>query len=215
MSDSNWIVDLTLIVLIGLSIATWSIAIFKYRSGRSESKFSVLFLEKYLPNRSWQQREEMANKSNGFYAKLTQAGFQTCNELALEEGDIGHQEAQEILERELHKCQQVLSRRRERGLAELASIGSTAPFIGLFGTVWGIMHALKTISATGQASIDVVAGPIGEALIATAIGIVTAIPAVLIYNYFLRQQRVQNTEIDGFIDGFIRFAMRNQKLWGK
>jgi biopolymer transport protein ExbB len=215
MSSSNWIVDLTLMVLIFLSIATWSIAVFKYRNARTEGKMSAKFLEKYLPVRAWRERGEIAANFDGFYAKLVQAGYATCQELATEGTDISSQELQEILERELHKRQQILNRRREKGLAELASIGSTAPFIGLFGTVWGIMHALKTISATGQASIDVVAGPIGEALIATAIGIVTAIPAVLIYNYFLRQQRVQNTELDGFLDGFVRFAMRNLRSWGE
>jgi biopolymer transport protein ExbB len=215
MLSSNWIVDITLMVLIFLSIATWSIAVFKYRSASAEGKLSRRFLDEYLPIRAWQKRGEIAKGSDGFYAKLVQAGYATCQELAAEESDITSQELQEILERELHKRQQILNRHREKGLAELASIGSTAPFIGLFGTVWGIMHALKTISATGQASIDVVAGPIGEALIATAIGIVTAIPAVLIYNYFLRQQRVQNTDLDGFLDGFVRFAMRNLQSWGE
>ena len=80
---------------------------------------------------------------------------------------------------------QNIQRYHERGLAELATIGSTAPFVGLFGTVWGIMHALQDIGKSGSASLDVVAGPIGEALIATAIGIATALPAVLAYNFFL------------------------------
>ena len=80
----------------------------------------------------------------------------------------------------------------------LASIGSVSPFIGLFGTVWGIMHALKDISSTGSAGLDVVAGPIGEALIATAMGIATAIPAVLAYNYFLRQSRLAAADMDHF-----------------
>ena len=107
------------------------------------------------------------------------------------------------------------ARSLERGLAELASIGSTAPFIGVFGTVWGIMNALKTITATGQAGIDVVAGPIGEALIATAIGIATAVPAVLAYNYFLRQLRVHTVEADGFLESFMRRAMRQRQHWGE
>jgi biopolymer transport protein ExbB len=76
--------------------------------------------------------------------------------------------------------------------------------VGLFGTVWGIMEALKVIGATGQATIDIVAGPIGEALIATAVGILAAIPAVLLYNYFVRQLRVRNTELEGFCDDLLR-----------
>jgi biopolymer transport protein ExbB len=95
-------------------------------------------------------------------------------------------------------------------MAELASIGSTAPFIGLFGTVWGIMNALKEISASGQASIDVVAGPIGEALIATAIGIAAALPAVIFYNYFLRKMKIWITQVDGFTEAFLRLASKQK-----
>jgi len=130
-------------------------------------------------------------------------------------GKLSLNDAQQLLERELHKTLQIFNRRREKGLTELASIGSTAPFIGLFGTVWGIMNALVTISATGQASIDVVAGPIGEALIATAIGIATAVPAVLAYNYFLRQQRVLSGQLSEFAEDFLRFAIRNHKRWSE
>ncbi len=79
--------------------------------------------------------------------------------------------------------------RLQRGLAILASVGSTAPFVGLFGTVWGIYHALVGIGVTGQASIDKVAGPVGEALIMTAFGLVVAIPAVLGYNALTRGNR--------------------------
>ncbi|RRD58521.1 MotA/TolQ/ExbB proton channel family protein [Comamonadaceae bacterium OH2545_COT-014] len=80
----------------------------------------------------------------------------------------------------------VATARMQAGLAVLASVGSTAPFVGLFGTVWGIYHALMSIGAAGQASIDKVAGPIGEALIMTALGLAVAIPAVLGYNALVR-----------------------------
>lgn len=104
----------------------------------------------------------------------------------------------ELLKQSLRETRHQQQVRLESGLAVLASIGSTSPFIGLFGTVWGIMHALKDISATGSAGLDVVAGPIGEALIATAMGIATAIPAVLAYNYFLRQSRLAAADMDHF-----------------
>jgi biopolymer transport protein ExbB len=110
----------------------------------------------------------------------------------------------EVMERPMRQVLATVLRQHEKGQAVLASIGSTAPFVGLFGTVWGIMEALKVIGATGQATIDIVAGPIGEALIATAVGILAAIPAVLLYNYFVRQLRVRNTELEGFADDLLR-----------
>ena len=79
--------------------------------------------------------------------------------------------------------------RMQDGLAFLATVGSTAPFVGLFGTVWGIYHALTAIGIAGQASIDKVAGPVGEALIMTAIGLAVAVPAVLGYNWLIRRNK--------------------------
>jgi len=90
----------------------------------------------------------------------------------------------------------------------LASIGSTSPFVGLFGTVWGIMYALQDITKAGNASLDVVAGPIGEALIATAVGIAVAVPAVLAYNFFLRRMKTVIADLDDFATDFLNLAAR-------
>lgn len=89
--------------------------------------------------------------------------------------------------------------RLDAGLTVLASVGATAPFIGLFGTVWGIYHALIGIGFTGQATIDKVAGPVGEALIMTAFGLAVAIPAVVAYNLCARTNRAVAAELDGFV----------------
>lgn len=86
----------------------------------------------------------------------------------------------------------------ESGLPVLASVGSVAPFVGLFGTVWGIYHALASISVSGQATLDKVAGPVGEALIMTALGLAVAIPAVLAYNALVRSNRVLLGRLEGF-----------------
>jgi biopolymer transport protein ExbB len=93
---------------------------------------------------------------------------------------------------------QIAKERRasETGLAVLASIGSTAPFVGLFGTVFGIISALKAIGSSGSASLEVVAGPIGEALVATGVGIAVAVPAALAYNFFVRGLKVQVSDLE-------------------
>ena len=104
----------------------------------------------------------------------------------------------EFVDRALRQGVTRESSRLENGLTVLATVGSTAPFVGLLGTVWGIYRALIRIGQTGQASIDAVAGPVGEALIMTALGLFVAIPAVLAYNFFVRLNRVTNNKFDTF-----------------
>jgi biopolymer transport protein ExbB len=104
----------------------------------------------------------------------------------------------EFVDRALRQGVTRESSRLEAGLTVLATVGSTAPFVGLLGTVWGIYHALIRIGMSGNASIDAVAGPVGEALIMTAIGLFVAIPAVLAYNFFTRLNRVTNNKFDTF-----------------
>jgi len=104
----------------------------------------------------------------------------------------------EFIDRALRQGVARESARLEGGLTWLATTGSTAPFVGLLGTVWGIYHALINIGASGNAGIETVAGPVGEALIMTAIGLGVAIPAVLAYNIFVRANRVTNAQFDEF-----------------
>ena len=97
----------------------------------------------------------------------------------------------------------------EARLSFLATTGSTGPFIGLFGTVWGIMGAFATIGATGMASLAVVAPGISEALIATAIGLVAAIPATVAYNHFITKLKREEIELNSFASDFLNIAKRN------
>ena len=114
----------------------------------------------------------------------------------------------ELVTRALRQALNRATAELERGQVFLASIGSVAPFVGLFGTVWGIYHALAAIGASGQASLDKVAGPVGEALIMTAFGLFVAIPAVLAYNAFNRVQRLIAADLDGFAhDLLVYFTM--------
>ena len=104
----------------------------------------------------------------------------------------------ELITRTLRREINRVSSRIENGLTLLASVGATAPFVGLLGTVWGIYHALAAVSTAGTVQIDKVAGPVGEALIMTALGLTVAIPAVLAYNAFTRVNRVTMAELDAF-----------------
>jgi biopolymer transport protein ExbB len=98
----------------------------------------------------------------------------------------------------VQRAVETVGNRMQDGLAFLATVGSTAPFVGLFGTVWGIYHALTAIGIAGQASIDKVAGPVGEALIMTAIGLAVAVPAVLGYNWLVRRNMVAMETVRAF-----------------
>lgn len=124
----------------------------------------------------------------------------------------GALERGEFLTRALRQSIVKSQARMESGLTLLASVGSTAPFIGLFGTVWGIYHALVSISATGQASLDKVAGPVGEALIMTAAGLAVAIPAVLAYNALTRGNRILLAELDAFAHDLHAYLITGARL---
>jgi biopolymer transport protein ExbB len=200
----------TLWLLVLLSVVTWSIALFKLWRQVQDRKLNRTFHDTFWAARDWRNAEEEAATGEGDVARLAKAGFAELKALSSDRQDLMHTGApQEVLERQLRQQVQNIQRHHERGLAELASIGSTAPFIGLFGTVWGIMHALQNIGQSGAASLDVVAGPIGEALIATAIGIATALPAVLAYNYFLRGLKLRITELENFAHDFMRLALKH------
>jgi biopolymer transport protein ExbB len=192
------IVPATLWALVAFSVATWSIILIKgvqhVRLSRHNRKFTESFW--HAPN--LQAAADLAQEQQGPAARLSAAGLQVLRDDGVDTGsDLEHTgDRQDLLERALR--QQIHKERRglESGLAVLASIGSTSPFVGLFGTVWGIMHALTDISKAGSASLEVVAGPIGEALVATGVGIAVAVPAVLAYNFFLRRLKITNADLD-------------------
>ena len=116
-------------------------------------------------------------------------------------------DAGEFVGRTLQQSMILSQARVERGLTLLASVGSTAPFVGLFGTVWGIYHALVGLSGATQVVLDKVAGPVGEALIMTAAGLFVAIPAVLAYNAFTRTNRLVLAQLDGFAHSLHAFLV--------
>lgn len=209
-SINSTVVAATLLLLIVLSIVTWSIALFKLWKQYETRQHDQRFNREFWTAHEWREAEKLSASSNGDIARLAQAGFSELKNLNAAQQDLKHSGApQDVLERMLRQQLQNIQRYHERGLAELATIGSTAPFVGLFGTVWGIMHALQDIGRSGSASLDIVAGPIGEALIATAIGIATALPAVLAYNFFLRRLKVHVTDLENFAHDFMRLAQKH------
>ncbi len=121
----------------------------------------------------------------------------------------------EFIDRSLRQAVARESENLENGLTVLATVGSTAPFVGLLGTVWGIYHALIAIGQTGESSIGAVAGPVGEALIMTALGLFVAIPAVLGYNFFVRMNRVTNSQFDAFAHDLHDFFATGSRVGGQ
>ena len=114
------------------------------------------------------------------------------------EGLIGQVDLNTWVTQSIERAVTTVHNRTQEGLAVLATVGSTAPFVGLFGTVWGIYNALVKIGVSGQASIDRVAGPVGEALIMTALGLAVAVPAVLGYNWLVRRNKVAMDDVRAF-----------------
>lgn len=120
--------------------------------------------------------------------------------------------AQDFVTRTIKKVLDEETTRLEGGLTTLATVGATAPFVGLFGTVWGVYHALVAIGVSGAGTLDKVAGPVGEALIMTGIGLAVAIPAVVAYNAFSRGNRVLNARLDAFAFELVTFLSMGQSL---
>ncbi|MBV1776872.1 MotA/TolQ/ExbB proton channel family protein [Burkholderiaceae bacterium DAT-1] len=200
--------QITLWALLGFSVATWSLILVKawqqYKVGKENRRFSTQFWEANDLGEAARSTES----AEGTLARLAKAGFGALSDDGSSH-NLDHQwDRQELLERHLRQQIHREHRGLETGLTLLASIGSTAPFVGLFGTVWGIMNALTHIGKLGNASIDVVAGPIGEALVATGIGIAVAVPAVLAYNFFVRKIKLVSADLDDFATDFLNLAQR-------
>jgi len=189
------------IMLLLMSILSWTqIALNGWRAFRN--KRTVQSLEKFWQVATYDQAiaELARNGGNSPFLALARHGVAAANHFDAYDGNAfdGGMDRGEFLTRALRQSIVRSAARLDSGLTLLASIGSIAPFVGLFGTVWGIYHALLAIAATGSASIDKISGPVGEALIMTAAGLFVAIPAVLAYNAFTRLNRVEMAELDGF-----------------
>ena len=168
-------------ILILFSVVTWALALIKAGSLLKARRQNQAVIDAWLKD----GKAESYRNGNSACAHLLAAAQDVVTQTG------GQAEGRERLERVLYQQVRIERRGLERWLPVLGSVASTSPFIGLFGTVWGIMSALKGIGVAGTASLDTVAGPVGSALIATGIGIAVAVPAVLFYNGLLRLVRAE------------------------
>jgi biopolymer transport protein ExbB len=177
----------TLIILIIMSIGSWYIGVVKVIEQARVMKDAKEADDKFWKAKSVKDAVAVLREDSPFRFVAEKGAY-----AAEHHGNMPGQrlDMNTWVSMTVQRAMDVVANRLQRGLAFLATVGSTAPFVGLFGTVWGIYHALTAIGIAGQASIDKVAGPVGEALIMTALGLAVAVPAVLGYNWLVRRNKV-------------------------
>ena len=199
-AQSGWILLTVLAILVLMSIMTWVIALIRcfslWRAKRDNREALACFS-------SAESLAEVSSKladNSSPIALLARDAIQAKQDYhdGANRSLAAALPFNKYLVSRIRNTMEQIMRRYETGLTVLASISSSAPFIGLFGTVWGIYHALINIGQSGQMSISAVAGPIGEALISTAIGLFAAIPALLFYNGLIRGKKNLARDLDGF-----------------
>ena len=204
-----------LVLLMSLSVASWYLIITKGIANFIATRRAEAFLKHFWNVDSLQavNAEFKDMPPNNAFAELAKLGIDATTDSKMRSlyrlaaaGD-----ASDLLTRTLRNGIDQEATRVENGLTLIASAGSAAPYIGLFGTVWGIYHALIQIGLSGQGTLDKVAGPVGEALIMTALGLAVAIPAVLAYNAFVRRNRIWLARLEAFAhDLFTLITVNNE-----
>jgi biopolymer transport protein ExbB len=203
----------TLVILLVMSLLTWFIMITKFFDQRRLRLQAIEAEKEFWSSSSLTDAlGKLKGGANPFRA-LAETGKQAyeyheTNKVRLSSA-IG---TSEWITESLQRTADAVVSRMQAGLPVLASVGSTAPFVGLFGTVWGIYHALIAISASGSASIEKVAGPVGEALIMTAIGLFVAVPAVLGYNVLLRRNKNVQERVSHFTHELHAYLISGVKM---
>lgn len=204
----GWIV---LVVLFVMSLSSWYYILTKGYQSFTRRRQSDAFLRFFweAPDLDAVRAHISAHGARDPFSSLMQQGFAAVAHLNRASGArlIESGSPDDFLTRALKRAIDQTTARLESGLTVLASVGSAAPFVGLFGTVWGIYHALLAIGVSGQGTLDKVAGPVGEALIMTAGGLAVAIPAVLGYNALVRSNRLVFAELDSFAHEVFAFML--------
>lgn len=210
------LVQLTLFILIGLSIICWAVAFYKYNQFKSIEFANMAFLNKFEKTNSLDSIYDILDQfRDSSLARVFLAGYSEMKKIAdstrraKTEGSLLQLSGIDNIERVLRKATEIEISQLEDKLSLLATTGSTGPFIGLFGTVWGIMGSFHKIGQMGTATLAVVAPGISEALIATAIGLAAAIPAVMLYNHFITEIKKHEMALNNFTSDFLNISRRN------
>ena len=184
----------TLLVLLIMSLGSWYVLVTKLVAQSRMGGQAVAAKQSFWAAENIREGAEKLQKGSP-YRFIAESALEATRKHG---GLIGHVDLNTWVTQSIERAVATVHSRTQEGLAVLATVGSTAPFVGLFGTVWGIYNALVKIGASGQASIDKVAGPVGEALIMTALGLAVAVPAVLGYNWLVRRNKVAMDVVRAF-----------------
>ena len=184
----------TLLILVIMSMGSWFVIITKYFEQSKAAKFATAAKESFWSASSLRQGADSLAEDSPFRF-IAEKGLESANKHT---GLLGAVDFNTWTTQNIQRAIGNVQSRMQDGLAVLATVGSTSPFVGLFGTVWGIYNALVKIGMSGQASIDKVAGPVGESLIMTAIGLAVAVPAVLGYNWLVRRNKAVMEDVNAF-----------------
>jgi biopolymer transport protein ExbB len=215
-AQSDLLIRSVAILLLLMSVISWQLILAKLLTGLLARMSITRAIEGFwsADSRTAALKAVQTADRTGLFALVAREALRAAQ--AYEEktaGGIGAGVgAGEFIGRSLQQSMLMAQARLERGLTFLASVGSTAPFVGLFGTVWGIYHALVGLAGSSQVVLDRVAGPVGEALIMTAAGLFVAIPAVLAYNAFTRSNRLVLAQLDGFAHGLHAYLAAGVRL---
>jgi biopolymer transport protein ExbB len=184
----------TLLILVIMSMGSWFVIITKFFEQSKAAKFAAAAQESFWTAASLRQGADALAEDSPFRF-IAEKGLESANKHT---GLLGAVDFNTWTTQSIQRAIGNVQSRMQDGLAVLATVGSTSPFVGLFGTVWGIYNALVKIGMSGQASIDKVAGPVGESLIMTAIGLAVAVPAVLGYNWLVRRNKAVMEDVNAF-----------------
>lgn len=193
-SASDNVAKGVLLILAIMSMGSWYILAVKMLEQRKVSGFAKEAVDKFWNAGTVAQGAAALNQASP-YRFIADAGMEATHKHG---GLMGHIPLNDWISMSMQRSVDRVNREMQSGLSFLATVGSISPFVGLFGTVWGIYHALTAIGISGQASIDKVAGPVGEALIMTALGLAVAVPAVLAYNWLISRNKSVMDDVRGF-----------------